>query len=132
LRWVLEYPLSGIYRVLAVEDDADMLIMVQVVLRDLPLTMESAHNGAQAISYLRHQTPDLLLLDIGLPDMRGWEILDAIRTDVRLSNMQVIVLTSHSEPVHRLIGMLQPVSAYLNKPLNPRELHESVRQALKI
>jgi CheY-like chemotaxis protein len=120
------------YRALAVEDDADSLEIVRLVLQGLPLQIDHAPTGAAAIDYLIHVVPDLLFLDINLPDMRGWDILDRFKTDDRLSHLQVIVLTSHHEPVHRLIGMLQPIAAYLRKPVEPQVLREQVRQSLSL
>ena len=73
-----------------------------------------------------------MLLDISLPDMRGWKVLEHVKTDSRLSAMLVIMLTSHAEPVHRLIGTLQPVAAYLNKPISSDELRETVKNVLRL
>lgn len=105
---------------------------MRLVLNELPLQIDHAPTGAAAIDYLLHQVPDIVFLDINLPDMRGWDILDRFRSDERLSNLQVIVLTSHQEPVHRLIGMLQPIAAYLRKPVEPEILRQHVRQFLSL
>jgi CheY-like chemotaxis protein len=120
------------YRALAVEDDADSLELMRLVLSDLPLQIEHAPTGAAAIAYLSASVPDIVFLDINLPDMRGWDILDRFRSDTRLTDLQVIVLTSHHEPVHRLIGMLQPIAAYLRKPVEPEILRQHVREYLSL
>ena len=118
------------YRALAVEDDADSLELMRLVLAGLPLQIDHAPTGAAAIAYLNQVVPDLVFLDINLPDMRGWNILDRFKSDERLSQIQVIVLTSHQEAVHRLIGMLQPTAAYLRKPVEAETLRQLVRQFL--
>lgn len=120
------------YRVLAVEDDADTLTLMRMVLRDLPLDIEHAGTGAEAIAALERAVPDLVFLDINLPDMRGWEVLDHFKNDARLSTAHILVLTSHSDPIHRLIGTLQPIMAYLNKPITPDKLRQQVRDALRL
>jgi chemosensory pili system protein ChpA (sensor histidine kinase/response regulator) len=120
------------YRALAVEDDADSLQLMRLVLRDLPLEIDHAPTGAAAVEYLSRQVPDIMFLDINLPDMRGWDVLDRFRSDARLSDLLVIVLTSHHEPVHRLIGMLQPIAAYLRKPVDAEVLRQHVRQFLSL
>ena len=120
------------YRVLAVEDDADSLALMRLVLGSLPLQIDHAPTGAAAIDYLTQQVPDLVFLDIDLPDMRGWDILDRFKSDERLSDLHIIVLTSHHEPVHRLIGMLQPIAAYLRKPVDAEILRQHVRQYLSL
>jgi CheY-like chemotaxis protein len=120
------------YRVLAVEDDLDAMKLLRMVLRDLPLQIDHALTGAEAIAYLGRQIPDLIFLDISLPDMRGWEVLDHIKSDTRLQNLRVIILTSHTEPVHRLIGSLQPIAAYLNKPISTDALRDAVTNILQL
>jgi len=96
------------------------------------LDMEQARTGAEAIVRLERQTPELMFLDINLPDMHGWEVLDRFKNDARLTETQVIVLTSHSDPVHRLIGTLQPIAAYLTKPISADKLRQHVSDALRL
>lgn len=120
------------YRALAVEDDVDSLALMRLVLTGLPLEIDHVATGAEAIDYLMRQVPDLMFLDINLPDMRGWDILDRFKNDQRLGNLHVIVLTSHHEPVHRLIGMLQPIAAYLRKPVEAETLRQHVRQFMSL
>jgi CheY-like chemotaxis protein len=120
------------YYVLAVEDDSDTLTLVRLVLKDIPLRIVQAATGAEALGLLGHETPALLLLDLSLPDMGGWEVLKRMRSDERMLDVPVIVLTSHNESIHRVIGRLQPVSAFLLKPVNASELQTCVRQALNL
>jgi len=120
------------YRVLAVEDDLDSMKLLRMVLQHLPLEIDHVLTGAEAIAYLDKQLPDLLFLDISLPDMHGWEVLSHIKSNGRAKDVQVVMLTSHSEPVHRLIGSLQPISAYLNKPISADELRVTVTNILQL
>jgi DNA-binding response OmpR family regulator len=118
--------------VLAVEDDADTLALMRLVLRDLPLEIEHAGTGAEAIAALERKPPDLLVLDIHLPDMPGWDILEHLKTHSRELTAPVIVLTSDSAPVHRLIGLLQPVAAYVTKPIGAEQLRQHIRDVLRL
>jgi twitching motility two-component system response regulator PilG len=113
-----------------VEDDADSAALMQLALGDLPLTFELVPTGAAAMAALAQTVPDLLFLDIELPDMHGWEVLDRFKNDERLANLQVVVLTSHRDAVHRLIGMFQPIAAYLTKPVHLEALRTQVRELL--
>ena len=124
--------MTPLYRALAVEDDLDALKLLRMVLLSLPLQIDHALTGADAIAYLEQQMPDLIFLDISLPDMRGWEVLDYIKANGRLNTILVIILTSHTEPVHRLIGTLQPIAAYLHKPISTDELRETVKNVLQL
>lgn len=120
------------HRVLAVEDDADTLQLMRMVLRDLPLEIVQAGTGAEAIAFLKREAPELIFLDINLPDMHGWDVLDQLKSDERFKQTRVIVLTSHSDPVHRLIGTLQPITAYLTKPVAAAQLRQHVRTLLAL
>jgi DNA-binding response OmpR family regulator len=120
------------YRVLAVEDDLDSMKLMRMVLRDMPLEIDHVPTGAEAIAYLDQQMPDLLFLDISLPDMHGWEVLGHIKSDDRFKEVRVIMLTSHTEPVHRIIGSLQPIAAYLNKPISADRLRDTVTNILQL
>src|SRR5688572_6259634 len=84
------------YRVLAVEDDLDAMKLLRMVLQHMPLEIDHVLTGGEAIAYLDRQLPDLLFLDISLPDMPGWEVLEQIKADDRLKEVRVIILTSHT------------------------------------
>ena len=132
LMQVMEPNMMPRHRVLLVEDDADTLQLMRLVLSELPLDIEPACSGAEAIALIEQAVPELILLDINLPDMHGWEVLDRFKENARLQAARIIVLTSHKDPVHRLIGSLQPITAYLNKPVTADKLRQYVRDALRI
>jgi CheY-like chemotaxis protein len=123
---------AATYRALVVEDDDLNFKLMRTMLRSLPLELINASTGTEAVAFLKQQVPDLILLDINLPDMHGWEVLDVFKNDPRLNQVRIIVLTAHKEPVHRLIGSLQPIAAYMNKPVHPDELLRQVRQLLNL
>jgi len=118
------------YDLVSVEDDDDLFTLLKMALREQPVTLRRAHNGAEALRQLRAARPDLLLLDITLPDMRGWDVLDRAAAANLLDDVPVIVLTSHSEAPHRIIGKMQAVAAYINKPLRAPELRDTIGQIL--
>lgn len=120
------------HRVLVVEDDANAFALLKIALRSLPLDIVNAANGEQAIAWLRDELPALIFLDIDLPDMHGWRILETFKESGRIREIPVIVLTAHKEPVHRLIGSLQSVAVYLQKPFKADELQNHVKQLLHL
>lgn len=120
------------HRVLAVEDDPNAFDLLRIALKTLPLELVRAQDGATAIQFLNQEVPDLIFLDIDLPDMYGWKVLEAFKESGRIKNTPVIVLTAHKEPVHRVIGSLQSVAVYLNKPFKRAELHQHVSQLLNL
>jgi CheY-like chemotaxis protein len=131
-QWEEKTLVPHIYHALVVEDDDLSYKLMHTYLRTLPLEITNATTGAEAVEYLKRHMPDLILLDINLPDMHGWEVLDMFKNDPRLNHARIIVLTAHKEPVHRLIGSLQPIAAYMNKPVHQDELLQQVRQLLNL
>jgi CheY-like chemotaxis protein len=123
---------TATYRVLVVEDDTDTLLLLRLLLRGLPLDITHAGTGSEAVAYLATHQPDLVFVDLNLPDMRGWDVVERLKSDTRQHNTHIIVLTSHAEPVNRLIGTLQPLTAYLNKPVQSDLLRQAVRDALSL
>lgn len=124
--------MSKKHRVLIIEDDELGYQLVTQILRKLPLTFTHASTGAAAIEALEQTMPPLIIMDISLPDMRGWDVLDRFKTDERLKETHIIVLTGHDSPVHRLIGSLKDIAIYMNKPVKAEELRQTVRELLKL
>ncbi len=99
---------------------------------DISVTGE-AENGIQAIRIIRQQAFDVMLLDIGMPGMNGWEVLENLKDRWPQSNFPVIVLTAFDDPANKLIGKLQDrVYRYMTKPFNPEDVVQTVREALGI
>jgi DNA-binding response OmpR family regulator len=119
-------------KILAVEDDQSALQLLKLALRPLPVEVVNASTGLEAITFLNREQPALIFLDIHLPDMHGWQVLEAVKDQGRLAETPIVVLTASKEPVHRLIGNLQSVALYMNKPFRQEELRERVRTLLKL
>ncbi len=125
--------MSRTYRVLSVEDDDDQFTLLRLALKPLPLELRRASSGREALALLPEFMPELLLLDVTLPDIRGWEVLDWLKANNEaLNNIPVIVLTGHTEASHRVIAKLQEVASYMNKPVKPDELRAKVKKVLAI
>jgi len=116
--------------VISVEDDAGLFRLIQLTLRPLPIQLHHATSGAEALRLITEIKPELLILDITLPDMRGWDVLDEIaKLDL---DVKAIVVTGRTETAHRVIARLQDVTGYLNKPFKPAELREKVIAVLDL
>lgn len=123
--------MGELYKVVSVEDDAALFNLISVSLKPLPIELHHANNGTEALELIPRIQADLIILDINLPDIHGWDVLK------RLLAMQqtfkgVIVLTAHTGPTHRVIAHLQEVTAYIPKPFNPLELRRTVSDTLGI
>ena len=123
--------MGKLYRVVSVEDDEDIFAVIKLTLKELPVELLHAGTGEEAIALLSTMKPDLLLLDVTLPDMRGWDVLDKLAADGhKLEGVTIIVLTSHTELTHRVIARFQGATAYLLKPFMPSALRDQVREIL--
>jgi DNA-binding response OmpR family regulator len=125
--------MSKVFRTLSVEDDDDQFTLLKLALKELPLELRRARSGGDAVSILPDFKPELLILDVNLPDIGGWQVLDWLKANqAALVGAPVIVLTAHTEASHRVIGKLQDVAHYMNKPFVPASLCAKVKELLKI
>lgn len=118
--------------VLIVEDTTELAEVIQATLERMNMTTVHESHGLKALSKLDELTPDLVLLDIGLPDMTGWKLLEALKEKHKESGKMpvVIVITAYGDPANRLMGKLQGVHTYLIKPFTSDEVERVVMQAI--
>jgi len=117
--------------VVSVEDEEGIYELLRLTMEPLPLNFHHAFNGNDAIKLITEVKPDLLILDIGLPDMNGWDVLKTIiAQDIKPE--KILVLTAYNAPTHRLIAHLQDVDLYINKPFMPLELRATVSELLEL
>jgi DNA-binding response OmpR family regulator len=116
--------------VLLVEDNHDIAGYVKLFLEAMELEVHHADDADDALTYLASNRPDLILLDIGLPGKSGWQLLEMIREQVTRDNIHVIVATAFTDPANRLVGKLQHVDAYLQKPYEFAQLKKVVGEVL--
>lgn len=116
--------------VLIVEDMDDLAGFVKVALEELGLVAHHMNTAPKALEFLENHDPDLIILDIGLPGMSGWQLLEAIDERRKRDHIRIIVATAFQDPANRLIGKLQTVDAYLQKPFDFSELRKVVNELL--
>ena len=118
--------------VMIVEDTLDAAQLMKISLRRAGIQdVLHAENGRSALDYLEMYTPDVLILDIGMPDMNGWSVLEFIKQKHGDTTFPVIMLTAYDDPANKLIGKLQSrVYSYLTKPFLPETLIQTVRAAI--
>jgi DNA-binding response OmpR family regulator len=110
--------LTHVPRVLIVEDTIELADIIRAALKNMNVLTFHEARGISAIRVYHDIRPDLVLLDIGLPDMSGWKLLDTIKeshVDGRRRPM-IVVITAYGDPANRLMGKLQGVDDYLIKP----------------
>lgn len=124
--------MSKPYCVVSVEDDDLIYDLIKATLRPLPITLHHASNGPDALKLVPEVNPDVLILDINLPGMHGWDILKQLIAQ-NMKFRGVIMLTAQTSATHRVIAHLQDqVTHFLGKPFDPQDLREAVEQTLDI
>ena len=116
--------------VVLMEDDAATRMLVSSVLRKDGHEVLAAEDGAQGLLLVQARHPDLVVSDVQMPGMNGFQMLSELRKDPRLSGIPVILLTSLQERAHMRIGMTTGADDYITKPFRPGELREAVAAQL--
>jgi len=119
--------------VLVVEDTQDIAEIIQATIEGMGLKTVYAGNGKLGLDMMKAQTPQIIMLDIGLPDITGWRMLDHIKehyAEAQLALPTVIVITAYGDPANKLIGKLQNVYSYLVKPVLPDQVERVVKMVM--
>jgi DNA-binding response OmpR family regulator len=114
--------------VLVVDDEANIRDLAQMYLEKEGFQVVTAVGGQQALDQIRHQRPSLMVLDLMLPEIDGWEVCRRVRAN---SDLPIIMLTARDDDVDKIIGLELGADDYLTKPFNPRELVARVRAILR-
>jgi len=118
-------------RILVVDDEPDLLELVRFNLSQAGFRVETATSGREALEALRRSPPDLMVLDLMLPDVSGNDIARQVRSDPGLADLPILMLTAKSEEVDRVVGFELGADDYVPKPFSPRELTLRVRAVLR-
>lgn len=117
--------------ILVVDDDHEIVRLVRAYLEKAGYQVLIAYNGETALHILHRERPDLLILDLMLPDRDGWDLTRMIRTDKALSGTPIIMLTARVEDSDKIVGLEIGADDYVTKPFNPREVVARVRALLR-
>jgi DNA-binding response OmpR family regulator len=115
-------------KILVVDDELEIVKVVRAYLEQSGFRVITASDGQQALAVFRHEQPDLIVLDLSLPQLDGLDVCRAIRRD---SNVPIIMLTARVEETDRLIGLEIGADDYITKPFSPREVVARVRTVLR-
>ncbi len=128
-----EFDMSTLDPVLIVEDTVELAEIIEAIIEGMGMPTIVANHGSIALDHLQTVSPRLLLLDLALPDIRGWEILRAVKEMYKADGRKlppIIIITAQDDPANRLIGKFQEVNAYLIKPLTLEQIEKTVNKVL--
>jgi DNA-binding response OmpR family regulator len=118
-------------RILVVDDEPDVVDLVRTVLEIDGFAVETHTEGEQALGRILEDPPDLMILDLMMPGLDGWELLKLMRQDPAACRVPVVILSARSRPQDQIDSLQQGADAYLCKPFSPKELLRQVRQLLE-
>ena len=123
--------MAAVPRVVSIEDDFDIFKLIQLTLKPLGVELYHAPSGSRALEMNNKLQPDLVLLDLALPDIYGWELLNKMKTS-RNQPKNVVVLSARLQMPTPKMAQERKVDACMSKPFIPAELREKVRSLLSL
>ncbi|GAB6037004.1 response regulator transcription factor [Fundidesulfovibrio butyratiphilus] len=117
--------------VLIVEDDEDILQLLDYNMQNAGFETVTCRDGLEAVTLIKRRKPDLVLLDLMLPGIDGFEICKTVKRDPKTAHVPVIMLTARGEEVDRIVGLELGADDYVVKPFSPRELILRAKAVLK-
>lgn len=116
--------------VLVIEDSASVRRLIEVCLRVLDIELRAAEDGITGLNSARQDLPDVIVLDIGLPGMDGWEVLRHLRSDEATRGVKILILTAHAQPEVADKAQADGADAFMTKPFRPIELREQIEKLM--
>lgn len=118
-------------KIIVIEDESEMIDLISMILQREGYKVYGASSGLQGLILVEDVQPDLILLDLMMPDMDGWEVYQRLKADPRTHSVPVIVVTARSQSIDKVLGLsIAKVDDYLTKPFSPADLLESVNRTL--
>ena len=120
---------TTVKRIICIEDEPEMIDLIQLILNRRGYKVTGAAGGKEGIQMVRDTHPDLVLLDLMMPDMDGWEVYQQMKADETTRNIPVIVVTAKAQNIDKVLGLhIAKVDDYIAKPFSPQELIDSVEK----
>ena len=117
-------------RILIVDDDVDAVEALGELLRDCGHEVATAHHGPQALDHARLHRPDVVLLDINMPEMDGYEVAKRIRSELGLGDALLVALSGYGEDSHRRLARESGFDRHVTKPVDVAKLEELLNLSL--
>ncbi|MGD2048781.1 MAG: response regulator [Chloroflexota bacterium] len=117
--------------ILCIEDEREMIDLFKIILGRRGYRVSGALGGEEGLQRAEELEPDLILLDLMMPGMDGWEVLQRMRANEKLQKIPVIIVTAKSQEIDRVLALhVAQVNDYVTKPFGPQELIDSVNRVL--
>jgi len=118
--------------IVCIEDEQEMIDLIRLILSRRGFQVKGANGGRTGLDLVRKEPPDLVLLDLMMPDMDGWEVYQQMKANEATRDIPVIVVTAKAQSIDKVLGLhIAKVDDYIAKPFSPQELLTSVDKVLK-
>jgi DNA-binding response OmpR family regulator len=118
-------------KVVCIEDDAAMIDLVKLILKNRGYDVVGATRGPDGLELIATEKPDLVLLDLMMPDMDGWDVYQRMKADDYMKTIPVIVVTAKAQQIDKVLGLnIAKVQDYITKPFSPADLVKSINRVL--
>ncbi len=118
-------------KIVCIEDEREMIDLVKLILSRYGFEVIGANGGRAGLEAVRTHKPDLVLLDLMMPDMDGWEVYQQMKADEEMKNVTVVVVTAKAQSIDKVLGLhIAKVDDYITKPFGPEELRTSIERIL--
>jgi two-component system, OmpR family, response regulator VicR len=118
-------------KIVYIEDDLDTQNLVNLILSRKGFEVKGVSDSQQGIDLITHEEPDLILLDLMLPEIDGWEVYRRLKKNKNTKNIPVIIITAKAQPIDKVLGLqIAKVDDYICKPFIPEELLQSINKVL--
>jgi two-component system response regulator VicR len=122
---------TNLKTIIYIEDDPEMVDLVTLILDRKNYQVKGAHGGRQGLILVQQEHPDLVLLDLMMPDIDGWDVYHQLKSNPATANISVIIITAKAQAIDKVLGLhIAKVDDYICKPFLPAELLESIEKVL--
>ncbi len=119
-------------KVVYIEDKPEMIDLIKLILTKKGYDVTGAMGGREGLDVVERTQPDIVLLDLMMPDMDGWEVYRAMKANPKMEHIPVIILTARAQSIDKVLGLhIAKVDDYITKPFGPTELVASIEKVLK-
>jgi two-component system, OmpR family, response regulator VicR len=122
-----------VHRAVYIEDEQEMIDLVKLILSRKRFEVIGANGGREGLDAVRKSLPDVILLDLMMPDMDGWEVYQQLKADESTRDIPVIVITAKAQNIDKVLALhIAKVDDYIPKPFTPKDLLDSIEKVLQI
>lgn len=118
-------------KIVYIEDDLEMIYLIKMILERKGYEIVSVSDGLKGFETVEQEKPDLVMLDLMMPNIDGWDIYHQLKTNETTNSIPVIVISAKAQPIDKVLGLqIAKVNNYISKPFRPQELIDSIEEIL--